>query len=201
MLRVGLTGGLGSGKSFIGRTLERLGCVLIRADDLGHAVIAPDGEAYHPVMAAFGSAILNEDGTIDRRRLGDLVFSDPQKLALLNSIVHPPVFRREEELIARAHQADPSAITVVEAAIMVEAGSHRHYDKLIVASCREEQQIERAMERDGMTREQTEARLRRQMPLADKVKLADYVIDTSGTKEETIRQTELVYQDLRSQES
>jgi len=198
MLRVGLTGGLASGKSFVAHHLAQLGCHIIRADDLGHAVIAPGGEAWGPVVALFGNGILRENGEIDRRTLGALVFDQPDRLAALNAIMHPLIFRRQERLIADAEASAPRGIAVVEAAIMFETGSHTRYQKIIVASCTEAQQIERAMKRDHLTREQVESRLARQLPLAEKVKRADYVIDTSGTKEDTVRQTEQVYESLRS---
>lgn len=197
MLRVGLTGGFASGKSFIGETLAALGCQVIRADDLGHAVLAPDGEAYAGVVAEFGRDILREDGSIDRKRLGAIVFADPERLAKLNALVHPHVFDRQERLLAAIAGRDPRAVAVVEAAIMIESGSHRRYDKLIVASCPAEVQIARAMERDGLSREQAQARLDRQIPLSEKVKYADYVIDTSTSKEETVRQVKAVHEALR----
>jgi dephospho-CoA kinase len=198
MLRVGLTGGLASGKSFVASHLARLGCHVIRADELGHAVLTPGAEAWGPVVAAFGNGILVENGEIDRRKLGALVFDKPERLAALNAIMHPPIFRRQERLLAEAEAAGPRGIAVVEAAIMFETGSNGRYAKIIVAACPEEQQIERAMHRDQLPREQVLARLARQMPLAEKVKRADYVIDTSGTKENTLRQTEQVYESLRS---
>jgi dephospho-CoA kinase len=198
MLRVGLTGGLATGKSFIGRTLAGFGCHLISADELGHQALAPGGDAYQPVLDEFGGAILREDKTIDRRILGAIVFERPDRLARLNELVHPVIFRRQEELIAQYSSQDPGGIVVVEAAIMIESATHTRYQKLIVAVCTEEQQIERAMRRDSLTREQVVARIRRQLPLAEKVRLADYVIDTSGPKEDTVRQTESVYRSLRS---
>ena len=197
MLRVGLTGGYASGKSFVGCVLESLGCHVIRADDLGHATLAPDGEAYRDVIREFGGGILKEDGMIDRRRLGALVFDNPERLAALNALVHPAVFRRQERWMEEVSARDPKGIAVVEAAIMVETGSHRRCAKLIVAICSEEEQIRRGMARDGLTREEVEARLRRQMPLAEKVRLADYVIDTSGAKEETKERTVRVHEALR----
>jgi dephospho-CoA kinase len=196
MLRVGLTGGLASGKSFVGRALAGLGCLLIQADELGHQVLEPGGEAYDGVIREFGSGIVRADGTIDRPRLGALVFQDSQRLAALNALVHPPVWARERRLLDDYAAAHPHGIAVVEAAILVETGSYRDYAKLIVAVCSEEQQIERAMSRDGMAREQVLDRLRRQMPLAEKIKYADYVIDTSGAKESTVAQTRAVYQAL-----
>jgi len=198
MLNVGLTGGLASGKSFVGGVLRGLGCRLIKADELGHEVLMPGGAAYAAVVEAFGSAVLSDDGTIDRRRLAALVFTDTALLAKLNGIVHPAVFRREHELTAEFAAADPSAIVVVEAAILVETGSYKRFARLIVAACRREQQIERAMKRDRLTREEAEARLARQLPLEDKVRLADYVVNTSGAKENTTAQVHEVYRALRS---
>jgi len=196
MLRVGLTGGLASGKSFVGRALTDLGCLVIHADKLGHQALEPDGEAFEGAVREFGDDILNAEGAIDRRKLGALVFHDPEKLAKLNALVHPLVWARERQLLDEYAATHPRGIGVVEAAILIEAGSYRNYDKLIVAVCSEEQQIERAMSRDGMTREQVLDRLSRQMPLAEKIKYADYVIDTSGAKENTLEQTRAVYHSL-----
>ena len=196
MLRVGLTGGLASGKSFVGRALADLGCYLIRADELGHQVLEPGGEAYDAVVREFGPGILNPDGTMDRRRLGALVFHDPARLAKLNALVHPPVRARTRRLLEEYESAHPDGIAVAEAAILIETGSYRDYARLILAVCGKEQQIERAMARDGLTREQVLDRLGRQMPLDEKIQYADYIIDTSGAKENTLAQTRAVYQSL-----
>ncbi|MCC6340742.1 MAG: dephospho-CoA kinase [Bryobacterales bacterium] len=198
MLRVALTGGLASGKSFVGKTLERLGCFLIQADLIGHEVIEAGGEAYEAVIREFGSGILDAGGAIQRRQLAAEVFRDPGRLAVLNSIVHPPVRRRIEQLLEDFGARNATGIAVVEAAIHIETGGYRDYDRLIVAWCRAEQQIERAMARDHASREEVAARLDRQMPLDEKRKYAHFVIDTSGTKENTVRQTERVYEELRS---
>jgi dephospho-CoA kinase len=197
MLTVGLTGGLASGKSFVGGALEDLGCKLIQADVLGHEVLLPDGASYAGVVRAFGRGILNPEGEIDRRRLALEVFSDKDRLRLLNSLVHPQVRARTDELIAEYFANDPDAIVVVEAAIHVETGNYKRFDKLIVVVCTVEQQMERAMKRDGSTRAQILTRLASQMPLEEKIQYADYVIDTSGRKEETLRQTEEVFLELR----
>jgi dephospho-CoA kinase len=196
MLRVGLTGGLASGKSFVGRSLADLGCYLIRADELGHQVLEPGGEAYDPVVREFGTGILNPDRTIDRRRLGALVFHDPARLEKLTVLVHPPVRARTRTLLEEYEADHPHGIAVVEAAILVETGGYRDYARLILAVCSEEQQIERAMARDGLTREEVLDRLSRQMPLDQKIQFADYVIDTSGPKENTVARTSAVYESL-----
>jgi dephospho-CoA kinase len=200
MLRVGLTGGLASGKSFVGKILADLGCHVIRNDELGHAVMQPGGEAYAGIVREFGTQILNPDGAIDRRKLAALVFRDPARLSVLNALVHPPVRARTRAELETFEKEHPDGIAVVEAAILVETGSFRDYAKLIVAVCSDEQQIERAMARDGMTREEAVDRLSRQMPLAEKIRYADFVIDTSGAKENTIAQTRKVYESLRSME-
>jgi dephospho-CoA kinase len=198
MLRVGLTGGLATGKSFVGHALAGLGCHLIEADELGHAVLLPDGEAYPGVVREFGPAILDPQGLIDRKKLGALVFGNPELLEKLNAQVHPPVGRRQARLIAEIAARDPQAIVVVAAAILVETGSYKRFDRLIVVTCTLEQQIERAMKRGPFSREDVLARLSRQLPAADKVRVANYVIDTSGAKENTLQQVQAVYGSLRS---
>jgi dephospho-CoA kinase len=197
MLKVGLTGGLASGKSFVGAALEDLGCKLIVADDLGHEVLLPGGSAYQGVVRAFGRGILTQEGDIDRKLLALEVFANKERLRLLNSLVHPEVRKRTEELMEEYFAVDPDAIVVVEAAIHIETGGYKAFDKLIVVVCTVEEQIERAMKRDGSTRAQALARLASQMPLEEKQKYADYVIDTSRSKDETLRRTEEVYQELR----
>jgi dephospho-CoA kinase len=197
MLRIGLTGGLASGKSFVGRALKESGCFLIEADELGHKVMLKGAESYDAIVAQFGPQILNEAREIDRRKLGAQVFGNPELLAKLNTIVHPAVRARGRQLEESFAAREPDGICVYEAAILIETGSFRDFDRLIVASCTEEQQMERAVLRDHFTREEVLNRLRRQMPLEEKVKYADYVIDTSGTKEHTLDQTRTVYASLR----
>ena len=198
MLRAGLTGGLASGKTFVGEKLQELGCFLIKADDLGHATLEPGGEAYEPAVREFGDTILDSGGRINRRLLAAQVFGDPARLAILNGFVHPAVRSRTRKLTEDFMRRKPDGIVVNEAAILVETGSYKDFDRLIVASCDEPRQIERAMHRDGVTRAEAEVRLRRQLPLADKVKVADFVVDTSGSKENTVAQTIAVWEALRS---
>ncbi len=201
MLKVGLTGGLASGKTFVGEALAGFGCLLIQADRLGHQVLEPGGEAYDEVVREFGAEILDPDGHINRRRLAGMVFASPGRLERLNGLVHPPVLRREGELIAAFTARQPHGIAVVEAAILIETGSYRRFDRIVLVICTPEQQRERALRRDGAAESDVLARLSRQMPLAEKRKYADFVIDTSGTKEDTLRQTRSVYDALRRIES
>lgn len=198
MLRVGLTGGLATGKTFVGEAFEKLGCLLVQADALGHEVLLPGAEAYAATVAEFGPGILDAAGAIDRRLLAAEVFGRPERLAALNRIVHPPVIRREEQLMAEFAAREPHGIAVVEAAILLETGSFRRFDRIVLATCPRQLQVERAMRRDGLSRDEVEARLDRQMPLEEKRKLADYLIDTSGTKEDTLHQVEQTFQKLRS---
>jgi dephospho-CoA kinase len=198
MLRVGLTGGLASGKTFVGHALAELGCYLIEADRLGHDVLSPGGEVHDATVHEFGDAILDQEGNIDRRKLSALVWDQPERLAKLNSLVHPAVWRREEQRMAEVEKSDPQAIVVVEAAILVETGSYKRFDRLIVVTCTAEQQMERATKRGPYGREEVLARLSRQLPLTEKVRVADYIIDTSGPKESTLEQVRAVYGSLRS---
>lgn len=197
MLLVGLTGGYATGKSFVASELERRGCHLIYADKLGHQVLEPGGAAYEPAIATFGTAILAADGTIDRKGLGAIVFDQPEELAKLTSIVHPAVFRLEEKLIAQYSTQNPSGIVIIEAAILIESGRFGRFDRLILTTCDEETQITRGMRRDGVTRGQALSRIARQMPLEEKRPFAHFVIDTGGTKENTVRQLDIVFENLK----
>jgi dephospho-CoA kinase len=201
MLKVGLTGGLASGKTFVGEVLASRGCFLIEADELGHEVLAPGGEAYDAVVREFGREILTSGGLIHRQRLATLVFSSPDRLARLNALVHPAVVRREEESIAEFAAREPRGIAVVEAAILIETGGYKRFDRIVLVWCAEEQQVERALRREGAVEADVRARISRQMPLYEKRKFADFVIDTSGRKEDTLRQARAVYEALRRIES
>jgi dephospho-CoA kinase len=201
MLKVGLTGGIACGKSFVGEALASFGCLVIHADELAREVMARGGEAHEAVVGEFGSEILTGDGAIDRRVLASRVFGDPERLARLNALVHPAVIRKEEELVAGFAAREPGGIAVVEAAILIETGSYKRFDKLILVTCTQEQQVERALRREGASEEDVRARIDRQMTLSEKRKFADFVIDTSGEKVDTIRQARAVYDTLRRMES
>ncbi len=194
---VALTGGMATGKSHVGKILESLDCHLIEADALGHLALSPDGEAFAPVVAEFGTEILKSNGSIDRKALAAIVFKDSEKLHVLNAIVHPAVGRLQQGKVDAIQKRDPNAIIVVEAAIHIETGGYKRYQKLILVICDEQEQVKRAMARDGANREEVMARIAQQMPLSEKRKYADYVIDTSGTPEDTRRQTVEVYNSLR----
>jgi dephospho-CoA kinase len=196
MIKVGLTGGYATGKSFVAAEFERLGCHVIYADRLGHAVIEPGGHAYRPVVQAFGPEILGADQSIDRKKLASIVFSSPELLQRLNGFIHPAVFRLEEEMLDRFAKEDPRGIAMIEAAILIETGRYSVFDRLILTVCSTETQIARATRRDHVTREEVLARLSRQMPVEEKKRYAHYVINTDGPKDATLRQILPIYQDL-----
>jgi len=197
MLIAGLTGGIACGKSLVAEEFRKLGCYVIEADDLGHEVLLPSGPAYAPVIAEFGRGILNEDGTINRSRLAAIVFTDPSALQKLNAIVHPAVHELAHERFRKIEANDKNAIVIYVAAILVETGGYREYPKLIVVTCSQERQLERALSRPGAKESDIRARLARQLPIAKKREFADYVIDSDGTIEETLRQTKLVFEELK----
>jgi dephospho-CoA kinase len=189
VLIAGLTGGMACGKSFVAQALRELGAYIIEADELGHQVIGPDGEARAQVLAEFGET--------DRAKLAAIVFGKPDELRKLNAIVHPAVRARARRTIEEIGVREPHAVVVYVAAILIESGGLEGASKTIVVTCAREQQIARALERPGATEASVMARLEHQMPVAEKVARADYVIDTSGTKEDTLRQTKMVFEGLR----
>ncbi|MDQ1470620.1 MAG: dephospho-CoA kinase [Bryobacterales bacterium] len=201
MLIAGLTGGMGCGKTFVASALRDLGCYVIEADDLGREVMLPGGPAYAAIIAEFGKGIVGEDGAIVRSRLASIVFSDPPELVRLNAIVHPAVHKLAHQRFREIESHDPRAIVIYVAAILVETGGYREFPRLIVVACRRQQQIERALQRPGAKLSDILARLERQLPLGKKKELADYVIDASGTIEKTLRQTKMVFNDLKKQAS
>jgi len=197
MLRVGLTGGYASGKTLVAREFERLGCKVIYADELGHRVLRAGGEAYAPAVEAFGPGILREDGSIDRARLGAIVFDKPELLAKLSGFVHPAVIRMECQILDEFAAQNPHGIGVVEAAILIETGRYRDFDRIILTACDTETQIARGIKRDGLTRQQVLARVEKQMPLEEKKVHSQYIVDTSGSKARTFRKVREIFDELR----
>jgi dephospho-CoA kinase len=187
MLRVGLTGGIASGKSYVVARLAERGFHALDLDRIAHDVTAPGGPAYAELVAAFGTGVLAPDGRVDRRVLGARVFADERARERLNAIVHPRV-REEEERRAAAFSAEAGAVVVSDAALLVEAGLHLRFDRLVVVYCRPEQQLERLMARDGLDRGAAQARIDAQLPAAEKRRFAHFTVDTSGSHDETDRQ-------------
>jgi len=195
----GLTGGIASGKSTVAAMFSELGAKVIEADRLGHELIRSPLPAYHGIVRHFGFEILDPQGEIDRKRLGAIVFSDPQKLRVLNSLVHPRVIERVGKLATAYHLQDSRAVVVVEAALHYEAGIADRFAKMLVAWCRPEQQLERLIAKTGLSHEEAERRIAAQMPAEEKRRRAHYVIDCSGELELTRRQVADLYPELQKQ--
>jgi dephospho-CoA kinase len=197
LLKVGLTGGIASGKTTVADHLERLGAFVIRADEIAHRIIEPGGPAHAAVVERFGSEILDDARRIVRPRLARIVFGDAAALAALNAIVHPEVRRESERLMRQCATEDRSWLAVYDAALLVETGYHRQLDRLIVVSCSPATQLRRLRERDGMSEVEARRRVESQAPLDEKLAAADYVIDTDGSMERTLSRTERVFEFLR----
>lgn len=193
---IGLTGGIASGKSLVARTLRELGAPVIDADELARQVVEPGQPAYEDVVREFGPGVLAGDGTLDRKRLAEIVFADDKKRKRLGQITHPRIAQlalaQTAELAARG-----APIVIYEAALLVENGIHKNLGGLIVVKAEPEQQLARAAARDGTGAEAARARIASQLPLADKLAVATHVIDNSGTPEETRRQVERLWRELQ----
>ena len=194
-LLVGLTGGIATGKSTVAATLRRLGAEVIDADQLAREVVAPGEPALAAIVAEFGD-VLQPDGTLDRKKLGAIVFGDTPRRKRLEAIVHPAI---RERFLARVRALEASGfegLVFFDAPVMIESGNYRTMDRLVVVFTDEATQRERLMARDGMSAAEATRRMATQMPVADKAKLADYVIDNSGSREATEARTREVYEAL-----
>ena len=201
MLKVGLTGGIAAGKSVVGEMFAALGAHVVQADEISHQLMQPGQAVYREVVAHFGAEILNPDGGVNRVRLAELAFSSkPSRVQELNQIVHPAVIRREEEWMEQVSQRDPQAVAMVEAALILEAGMATGLDRLVVVTCRPEQRIERWARRlnvdEETARREVTRRMAAQLPDEEKIKAADYVVDNSGSLDETRRQVKKIYAEL-----
>ena len=196
-----MTGGIAAGKSVVGEMFAALGAHVIQADEISHQLMQPGQAVYREVVAHFGAEILNPDGGVNRARLAELAFSSkPSRVQELNQIVHPAVIRREEEWMEQVSQRDPQAVAMVEAALILEAGMATGLDRLVVVTCRPEQRIERWARRlnvdEETARREVTRRMAAQLPDEEKIKAADYVVDNSGSLDETRRQVKKIYAEL-----
>lgn len=201
MFIVGLTGGIASGKSETAKIFRKLGARVIDADTVSRAVMRPRTDCWQHVTAVFGREILKDDLTIDREKLACIVFSDQQKRLRLNSLVHPAIIHQIESLVARIEKTEPEALVIIDAALLVETGFNRRCDKVIVLCATEETQIKRLVERDGMSRTDAQKRINAQLPLGEKVNVADYLIQNDGSLETLQTETREVFQSLLSCQS
>jgi len=198
MISAGLTGGIGCGKSAVAAMFAARGATTIDSDEIGRSLMQPGNVVYDRIVSGFGPEVVLPDGQLNRAKIAEIVFNDLDRLKHLNAIVHAPVLREIDRQIFAQRQKNPNAIVVVESAVLFEAGQNRRFDKMVVAWCRPEQQIERYRAKSGVSVEDIQRRMAAQMPSEEKKRMADYVIDTSGTLEETERQVEEVYAQLQS---
>jgi len=196
MLRVGLTGSIAVGKSFVTSVFAELGCRVLDADQTAREVVMPGAVGLAAVVREFGEDILATDGTLDRARMGSIVFADEAQRLRLNQILHPFIIARQDEILLEWEREDPNGIGVVDAALMIESGGYKRFDKLIVVHCRPEVQLERLMLRDKLSRDEALRRINSQMPQEEKQKFADYLIDTSDGFELTRSRSVEIYNQL-----
>jgi len=207
MLKVGLTGGIASGKTVVGEIFVTLGAHLVQADHIAHSLMEPGEPVYNEVVRHFGREILNPDGSVNRSKLAEMAFGpsgtdqQPSRIADLNRIVHPAVIRNQEEWMDAMSLHDPHGVAIVEAALLIEAGAAKRFDRLIVVTCGTEQRVERFAKRQRVDLETARAEVARRMaaqiPDEEKIKAADYVIDNSGSLENTREQVQQIWAKLR----
>jgi dephospho-CoA kinase len=197
MLIAGLTGGVASGKTAVSQVLKEEGAYIIDADQIARELVLPHKPAWSELIRAFGQEILQEDGSIQRKKLADKVFADPKQRKLLNQILHPRIRKEMDRRAKEIGKRDPEAIVVIDAPLLIELGDHRELDKLIVVTSTQAQQIDRLKDRDGTNPEEALRIVSSQMPLKEKLKFADYVIRNEGSMEKTKERAREVYQELK----
>jgi dephospho-CoA kinase len=211
MLKVGLTGGIASGKSVVGEMFVALGAHLVQADRIAHALMQPGEAVYNQTVGHFGRAILNPDGSINRSKLAEVAFGKvtdavgkrTSRIEELNRIVHPAVLRSQDEWMGAIHEQDPQGVAMVEAALILEAGAGDRFDRMIVVTCNTEQRAVRFAARQKIdlevARKEVARRMSAQLPDDEKIRSADYVIDNSGSLQETREQVRQVWEKLRAE--
>jgi len=192
MVIVGLTGSVGTGKSTVANLFKELGAYVVDWDELAREVTRPHLKAWKEIVEYFGKSILNEDLTINRQKLADIVFSDKEKVAKLNQIVHPEVLKEDERMTSEIKSLDPNALIIKDIPLLFELTSPIFVDRIVVVSASEQTQLKR-LEEMGMSREDAQSRIKSQLPLEEKIKSADFVINNDGSLEETKRQVEGIY--------
>lgn len=196
MIIVGVTGSIGTGKTTVAGIFRRMGAVVIDADEISHQLIYPGRPAWKKIVSAFGKIILRRDHFIDRKVLGRKVFSDSRQLKKLSGIIHPLVYKEIRERIAKIKRSDPSSVVILDVPLLLESGGQKHIDKLIVATAPRGVQLKRACGKFGLSRSDVLRRIKAQMPLNDKVKAADFVIDNGGSIISTAKQSRAIWKKL-----
>lgn len=196
MLSLGLTGGIASGKSTVAAMFKELGAHLVDTDLIARQTVAPGSDALKLIVAEFGQAVLDQNGDLDRRRLRELIFADGKARAKLNAIVHPAVAARVREELARIAEVDPQGVALVDVPLLYETNTQGRYRAVVVVYAPPMVQVQRLMKRDGVSRQAAEQSLQAQMPLSEKKQKAQFVVDNSGTLQETREQVRAVWKDI-----
>ncbi len=197
MLKVGLTGSIAVGKSFVTSVFAELGAHVLDADQTARAVVAPGAPGLAAVVEAFGPEVMLSDGSLNRARLGEIVFADAAKRKILNDITHPLVFAAQDEQVRQWEASDPPGVAIVDAALMIESGGYRRFDKLIVVFCQPEIQLTRLMQRNNFSPAEAQQRIAAQMTQEEKKSYADFLLDTSQGFDDTRRQVGELYAKLK----
>jgi dephospho-CoA kinase len=197
VIKVGLTGSIAVGKSFVLSVFRELGCHVLDADQTAREVVEPGTDGLLQIVEAFGQDILRSDGSLDRAKLGAIVFADESRRSILNAIVHPLVIAAQDRWLETREAEDPHGIAIIDAALMIESGGYRRFDKLIVVWCDESIQLSRLRKRVKLSEAEAQQRIAAQMPQDEKKRFADFLIDTSGSYEETREQVTVVFEQLR----
>lgn len=197
MLKVGLTGSIAVGKTFVCDVFRQLGCYVLDADIVARDVVAPGTPGLKRIVEEFGSDVLDPEGGLDRARMATIVFADEDKRLQLNSIIHPLVFEVQDRWLSERAEEDPAGIAIVDAALMIESGGYKRFDQLIVVWCEPEIQLQRLIERNRLPEAAARTRIASQMPQSEKKRFADHLIDTSKGFEETRRQVVDVFEKLK----
>ncbi len=196
MIIIGVTGSIGTGKTTVSEMFRRMGAVVIDADEISHQLIYPGRPAWKKVVSAFGKTVVRRDHFIDRKVLGRKVFSDSRLLMKLSGIIHPLVYKEIRGKIAKIKRSDPSAIVVVDVPLLLESGGQKQVDKVIVVAAPRNVQFARACEKFGTCRSEISRRIKAQMPLKEKIKAADFVIDNGGSLVSTAKQSRAIWKKL-----
>lgn len=196
MIIVGLTGSIGTGKSTVAGLFKELGAYVVDWDELARKVVRPHSKAWIEIVKHFGDDFLNEDLTLNRQKLADTVFSDNEKVTILNQIVHPEVFKEDERITSTIKSLDPDALVIKDIPLLHEADLPICVDKTIVVAASEQTRLRR-LEKRGLSRQDAQTRMRSQLPLEEKIRTADFVINNDGSLKETRRQVEAIYSLLK----
>jgi dephospho-CoA kinase len=198
VLKVGLTGSIAVGKSFVCDVFRELGCHVLDADKTAREVVEPRTEGLRRVVKEFGTEILDSNGGLDRKKLGAIVFQNGAKREALNAIIHPLVIEKQDEWFADIEPTDPEGIAIVDAALIIESGGYKRFDRLIVVWCEPDIQLSRLMKRDGLSRLEAQDRISAQMAQDEKKSYADFLIDTSNGFEDARRQVLEIFTSLKA---